>query len=80
MTQSAEALTAQLRADGPSRGPRAGSLPGSEALDRTVRQFEASFDIRHGGFGDAPKFPRPSELLLLLREHARTGNADRLWT
>ena len=27
---------------------------------------------RHGGFGDAPKFPRPSELLFLLREHART--------
>ena len=26
---------------------------------------------RHGGFGDAPKFPRPSELLFLLREHAR---------
>jgi uncharacterized protein YyaL (SSP411 family) len=53
-------------------------VPGSEALDRTVRQFEASFDTRHGGFGDAPKFPRPSELLLLLREHARTGNATAL--
>ena len=32
-----------------------------------------AFDRQHGGFGDAPKFPRPSELLLLLREHARTG-------
>ena len=32
-----------------------------------------SFDERRGGFGDAPKFPRPSELLFLLREHARTG-------
>ena len=30
-----------------------------------------AFDRRHGGFGDAPKFPRPSELLFLLREHAR---------
>ena len=29
---------------------------------------------RRGGFGDAPKFPRPSELLFLLREYARTGN------
>ena len=27
----------------------------------------------NGGFGDSPKFPRPSELLFLLREHARTG-------
>ena len=30
-----------------------------------------AFDRRHGGFGEAPKFPRPSELLFLLREHAR---------
>ena len=29
----------------------------------------------HGGFGESPKFPRPSELLFLLREHARTGAA-----
>ena len=77
VTQSAEALTAHLRAEGPSRAT-SGVVPGSEALDRTVRQFEASFDTRHGGFGDAPKFPRPSELLLLLREHARTGNATAL--
>src|SRR5205814_3486990 len=73
LTQSAEALTAQLRADGQSRAASV-AVPGSEALDRTVRQFEASFDVRHGGFGDAPKFPRPSELLVLLREHARMGS------
>jgi uncharacterized protein YyaL (SSP411 family) len=30
-----------------------------------------AFDRRHGGFGEAPKFPRPAELLFLLREHAR---------
>jgi uncharacterized protein len=34
------------------------------------------FDVRRGGFGDAPKFPRPSELLFLLREHSRTGSTD----
>src|SRR5207302_1636904 len=34
-----------------------------------------SFDARRGGFGDAPKFPRPTELLYLLREHWRTGDA-----
>jgi uncharacterized protein len=45
------------------------------ALDETRRQFEQTFDRRRGGFGDAPKFPRPSELLFLLREHARTGEA-----
>jgi uncharacterized protein YyaL (SSP411 family) len=43
----------------------------SDALDTAVEQFQLSFDRRRGGFGDAPKFPRPSELLFLLREHAR---------
>ena len=47
----------------------------ASALDETRRQFEQTFDRRRGGFGDAPKFPRPSELLFLLREHARTGEA-----
>ena len=42
-----------------------------EALDTAVEQFQRSFDRRRGGFGGAPKFPRPSELLFLLREHAR---------
>jgi len=41
------------------------------SLDVAVEQFQRSFDRRRGGFGDAPKFPRPSELLFLLREHAR---------
>jgi hypothetical protein len=47
---------------------------GDAALARTFEQFQQSFDTRRGGFGDAPKFPRPSELLFLLREHARTGH------
>jgi uncharacterized protein YyaL (SSP411 family) len=48
--------------------------PDESALAKTFQQFQQSFDTRRGGFGDAPKFPRPSELLFLLREHARTGN------
>ena len=47
---------------------------GAAALEQTFRQFQQTFDTRRGGFGDAPKFPRPSELLFLLREYARTGN------
>jgi uncharacterized protein len=43
----------------------------ASALDEAVEQFRGAFDERRGGFGDAPKFPRPSELLFLLREHAR---------
>src|SRR5437764_2636867 len=70
--QSADALTAQLRT---LEHPAAAlTIPGVDALDRTVAQFQEAFDPRQGGFGEAPKFPRPSELLFLLREHARTGD------
>ena len=68
---SASSILERLRSYGQSDG--GGSVPGTEALDRAVSEFEAAFDRRRGGFGNAPKFPRPSELLFLLREHARTG-------
>jgi uncharacterized protein len=51
-------------------------LASADALDVAVDQFQRSFDRRRGGFGDAPKFPRPSELLFLLREHGRRGTND----
>ncbi|HVH29644.1 MAG TPA: thioredoxin domain-containing protein [Vicinamibacterales bacterium] len=73
VTESAESLTAQLR--GQDRTPAAtDAAPGPGALARTLQQFRAAFDGRYGSFNDAPKFPRPSELLFLLREHARTGD------
>jgi uncharacterized protein YyaL (SSP411 family) len=49
-----------------------------DALKTAVAQFQAVFDHRQAGFGDAPKFPRPSELLFLLREHSRTGSEPAL--
>jgi uncharacterized protein len=75
VVESAEALTGRLRSLEHAAAP-VWTVPGPEALDRAVRQFKEAFDPRFGGFGDAPKFPRPSELLFLLREHARTGDAE----
>jgi hypothetical protein len=49
-------------------------VPGTNALDAATRDFLSSYDWRNGGFGGAPKFPRPSELLFLLTEHRRTGD------
>jgi uncharacterized protein len=40
--------------------------------------FRHMFDPRLGGFGDAPKFPRPSVHHFLLRYYARTGNGEAL--
>src|SRR5204863_5235377 len=71
---SAASITERLRTLGDAGGGR--GVPPAGALDEGVRQFAAAFDARRGGFGDAPKFPRPSELLYLLREHARTGSVE----
>jgi uncharacterized protein YyaL (SSP411 family) len=72
--QSAESVTARLR--GAERVGPAAAMPGSDALHAAVAQFRQAFDGRHGGFGGAPKFPRPSELLFLLREHAREDDLE----
>jgi uncharacterized protein YyaL (SSP411 family) len=69
--ESAEALTARLRSM--EQAAPSADVPGVAALEKTIQQFRDAFDPRHGGFGDAPKFPRPSELLFLMREHARAG-------
>ena len=54
-----------------------GTIADADTLDEAIEQFQMAFDTRHGGFGDAPKFPRPSELLFLLREHARRSAGGR---
>jgi len=71
--ESAESITRKLTQV--ERTAVAADAPGAAAVVRTVSQFHQVFDWRHSGFGDAPKFPRPSELLFLLREHARSGDA-----
>ena len=71
VVESAEALTARLKST--EQAAPSADVPGVAALEKTVQQFRDAFDPRHGGFGDAPKFPRPSELLFLMREHARAA-------
>ena len=72
--RSAATVTEQLRQAGVS-APASG-LPSPDVLTETTAQFQRAFDSRNGGFGNSPKFPRPSELLFLLREYARTGNGE----
>ena len=52
--------------------------PGTGLLDEAARTLAGQYDPAHGGFGRAPKFPQPVTLELLLRQHARTGDADAL--
>ena len=57
-------------------------IPGEDLddsiLDRAYLEFEQSFDTRFGGFGSAPKFPTPHQLLFLLRYHDRSENKNAL--
>jgi uncharacterized protein YyaL (SSP411 family) len=49
---------------------------GQNALDSAFYAFRRWFDARLGGFGSAPKFPRPSIFNFLLRYGALTGNEE----
>src|SRR4029077_18949021 len=78
VVKSAAALVDELRRVSEGRLATTGSstVAGADALAIGVRQFQMAFDARRGGVGGETKMPRPSELLFLLREHARTGDAD----
>lgn len=41
--------------------------------DKAAAQLLEAFDAEYGGFGSAPKFPAPQQLLFLLRFAKRTG-------
>jgi len=45
-------------------------------LSQTYQQIKSGYDPVHGGFGNAPKFPRPVIFNFLLRYYARTGGQD----
>jgi uncharacterized protein YyaL (SSP411 family) len=47
-------------------------LPGVTVLKTAAEHFKKTFDVQYGGFGTAPKFPRPVELEFLLRYSRRT--------
>nr|WP_232330850.1 MULTISPECIES: thioredoxin domain-containing protein [unclassified Thermoactinomyces] len=51
---------------------------GKELFDYAFEQFASQFDEVYGGFGDAPKFPRPHDFLFLLRYWRQTGENEAL--
>jgi uncharacterized protein YyaL (SSP411 family) len=57
-------------------------LPGgnmdASQLDKSFQAFSQDFDPQFGGFGKSTKFPKPLNLLFLLRYWHRTGNKDAL--
>ena len=59
----------------------AASAPESEPsglLAAVTEGLAESFDARYGGFGQAPKFPRPAVFTALLQHHRRSGSGQPL--
>ncbi len=46
----------------------------AQLIDTAVELYKRSFDKEYGGFGDAPKFPTPHNLLFLMRYYEKTGD------
>ncbi len=49
-----------------------------EILENTFSIFESRFDEKYGGFGDAPKFPKPHDYIFLANYYAHTRNESAL--
>jgi uncharacterized protein YyaL (SSP411 family) len=55
-----------------------GNELGKDVLDDAYEKFVLRFDAENGGFGSAPKFPSPHNLLFLLRYWNRTKEKNAL--
>jgi uncharacterized protein YyaL (SSP411 family) len=49
---------------------------GPAVLKQAAKAFKNEYDAEHGGFGGAPKFPRPSQPLLLLAYGAQNHDQE----
>ncbi len=73
LTAQAEDVVRTLMDYGARRAGQATPVAGDDAalFTAAATAFSARFDAAHGGFGGAPKFPRPAALDLLVRLAAR---------
>jgi len=55
-----------------------GSDMGTSQIDAAFQVFSSDFDQEYGGFGRSTKFPKPLNLIYLLRYWHRTGNKEAL--
>jgi uncharacterized protein YyaL (SSP411 family) len=68
--QGAKIVEVLQESQGAQTNEGAGSV-GIQVLDKAFDQLSRNFDGQDGGFGDAPKFPRPVSLNFLTRYYVR---------
>ena len=67
LLESAEQITTRLTS---ASQPRESGAADPNLPDRAYRELVGRYDATHGGFGSAPKFPSPHNLILLARYSA----------
>jgi len=72
-----EALTtaSQVSASLQAETVRPGGKLSKDVIEGAYQSLVSSFDLNHGGFGMAPKFPLPLSVSFMLRYNFRTGSA-----
>ena len=75
LVESSEKITFALQ-DASAESP--GSSLTEKVLNKSYSQLLERYDKINGGFGTAPKFPTPHNLLFLLRYWKRTGDDEAL--
>ncbi len=74
--QSSGDVIAQLTQYTRANAAPSARTPDAGVLDTGFQYFRRTYDAAHGGFGSAPKFPRPVVFNFLLRYSLRAANAD----
>jgi hypothetical protein len=73
---SAGQIVKSIREQLAVKDQEAGGEPGQGELAAARKQLGGLFDAENGGFGGAPKFPSPHNILFLLREYHRTRDHE----
>jgi uncharacterized protein len=76
--RSADEITQKLQQAVDGGASSGNGLLQASLLDKAYEQIRLSYDAVHGGFGEAPLFPRPVVPDFLLRYWSRTGKKDAL--
>ena len=73
LLRSADEVTAVL-----NRHQAPASQTDETLIDGAIQWYKQNFDVSFGGFGQAPKFPAPHNLLFLMQQYEKHGDREAL--
>jgi len=71
LLQQADEILTHLKQD-----EATGGIPSDHLIASAIAVYRRIYDRKNGGFGHAPKFPAPHNLLFLMSLHERQGDED----